>query len=287
LGFFWMKKLEEAQFDPVFDMRCQECYAPIDYGDSFCRKCGASLEALPASLINVAKALAHRLNNALSIVLTNSQLAMGQIADLPDETSRQLQSRLQDIAAAAVDSGMLIHQFQGFLNSLANGSSQEKSSAYADQLVSDLQIPSAHKEPSFGEDTIKAKAQNLARVGHTSILIVDDEERIRHALSYALTLGGHHVITASDGYEALTLLQSRPYDVAFVDLKMPGMNGWDAADAIKKMDPDIVVILMTGWNVRLDDESLDKGPVDAVITKPFDLSEIYDVIAMAIGSGNA
>jgi FixJ family two-component response regulator len=47
------------------------------------------------------------------------------------------------------------------------------------------------------------------------------------------------------------------------------------------------VVLMTGWNVRLDDESLNKGPVDAVITKPFDLSEIYDVIAMAIGSGNA
>lgn len=282
-----MKKLEEAQFDPVFDMRCQECYAPIDYGDSFCRKCGASLEAFPASLINVAKALAHRLNNALSIVLTNSQLAMGQVADLPDETSRQLQSRLQDITAAAVDSGMLVHQFQGFLNSLANGNSQEKSSAYADQLVGDLQVPSAHKERSFSEDTIKGKAQNLARVGHTSILIVDDEERIRHALSYALTLGGHHVITASDGYEALTLLQSRPYDVAFVDLKMPGMNGWDAADAIKQIDPDTMVILMTGWNVRLDDESLKKGPVDAVITKPFDLSEIYDVIAMAIGSGNA
>jgi CheY-like chemotaxis protein len=260
-------------------MRCQECYAPIDYGDSFCRKCGASLEALPASLINVAKALAHRLNNALSIVLTNSQLAMA------DETSRQLQSRLQDMTVAAVDSGMLIHQFQEFLNSLANGNSQEKS--FADQLVSNLQIPSAHKEPSFGEDTIRGKAQNLARVGHTSILIVDDEERIRHALSYALTLGGHHVITASDGYEALALLQSRPYDVAFVDLKMPGMNGWDAADAIKKMDPDIMVVLMTGWNVRLDDESLNKGPVDAVITKPFDLSEIYDVIAMAIGSGNA
>jgi CheY-like chemotaxis protein len=281
LGFFWMKKPEEAQSNPVFDMRCQECYAPIDYGDSFCRKCGASLEAFPASLINVAKALAHRLNNALSIVLTNSQLAMA------DETSRQLQSRLQDITAAAVDSGMLIHQFQEFLNSLANGNSQEKSSAYADQLVSDLQIPSAHKERSFSKDTIKGKAQNLARVGHTSILIVDDEERIRHALSYALTLGGHHVITASDGYEALNLLQSKPYDVAFVDLKMPGMNGWDAADAIKEIDPDIMVILMTGWNVRLDDESLDKGPVDAVITKPFDLSEIYDVIAMAIGSGNA
>ncbi len=267
-------------------MRCQECYAPIDYGDSFCRKCGASLETLPASLINVSKALAHRLNNALSIVLTNSQLALGRIADLPGEASRQLQIRLQDIAAAAVDSGMLIRQFQGFLNSLANGSSQEKSSAYADQLVSDLQVPSTHKEPSFGEDTMKGKAQDPARVGHISILIVDDEERIRHALSYALTLGGHHVITASDGQEALTLLQSKPYDVAFVDLKMPGMNGWDTADAIKEMDPDIMVVLMTGWNVRVDDESLDKGPVDAVITKPFDLSEIYDVIAMAMGSGN-
>jgi len=279
--------LRKLSLKAISEMRCQECYAPIEYGDSFCRKCGASLEPFPASLISVAKALAHRLNNALSIVLTNSQLAMGRIADLPDETSRQLQSRLQDISAAAVDSGMLIHQFQEFLNSLANGNLQEKSSAYADQLVSDLQIPSAHKEQPSSKNNAKVKAQNLARVGNTSILIVDDEERIRHALSYALTLVGHHVITASGGYEALTLLQSRPYDVAFVDLKMPGMNGWDVAGAIKEIDPDIMVVLMTGWNVRLDDESLDKGPIDAVITKPFDLSEIYDVIAVAIDSGNA
>ena len=86
--------------------------------------------------------------------------------------------------------------------------------------------------------------------------------------------------------ETLDLLQSASYDIAFVDLKMPGMNGWEVAKAIKRIDPNTMVILMTGWRVQVDNKRLKESYVDAVIAKPFELSEISDLIATAIGTDN-
>ena len=226
-------------------------------------------------MISVAEAVAHRINNVLSIVLTNSQIATRRIADLPQEMREELKDCLQDIAVAADGGGRVIGQFQRFLDSIVNGYSQEENSAYVDQMVSNLQIPAVAETRTYYADM---RSEKPTLVGHVSILIVDDEEKIRHALSYALTLAGHHVITASDGQEALTLFQSGSYDIAFVDLKMPGMNGWEVTSAIKQIDPDTMVVLMTGWSVRLDDERLSKNNVDAMITKPFELSQINDLI---------
>lgn len=268
---------------------CGQCGSVVADGDLFCRRCGASLKHLGSpgtrtegTLISVAQAVAHRLNNALSIVLTNSQLVMHQVANpsVPLETREKLQDRLQDIAVAAANSGEVIHQFQRLLDSLANGCSQVPCSP-EDQTTGKPESQTTGKPVlALGDPRSGFPAFTLC-VGHISILIVDDEEKIRHALSYALTLAGYHVITASDGQEALALFQSRSYDFAFVDLKMPGMDGWEVARTIKRMDPDTMVVLMTGWRVRLDDERLKESHIDAVITKPFKLSEMSDLIAAA------
>ena len=65
---------------------CSKCGGEIADGDLFCRKCGSPLSSCQSHsdevLIDVAKSVAHRLNNALSIVLTNSQLSMKQVAQL-------------------------------------------------------------------------------------------------------------------------------------------------------------------------------------------------------------
>jgi len=115
-----------------------------------------------------------------------------------------------------------------------------------------------------------------------SILIVDDEDRIRYAMSYALTLGGHSVITASNGQEALESIKSRYYDIAFVDLILPDMDGWEIVNSIRQMSPNTTIVLMTGWNVRLDDEKLKEANLDTVLTKPFQLSDVADLIKSAL-----
>lgn len=258
---------------------CQQCESEVADGDSFCQKCGVSLErsqSVPdGDLINVAAVVAHRINNALSIILTNSQAAARQIADLPNATRKELQKCLHDIAVTADGGGNVIKQFQKILGSIPNEHSQEENSASADLLVNDLRLPAVSEQRDYHTDV---KGEKPTRIGNVSILIVDDEEKIRHALSYALTLGGHHVITASDGPEALELFRDGSYDIAFVDLKMPRMNGWEVTRAIKEIDPDAMVVLMTGWSVRLDDERLSENHVDAVLAKPFELSQINDLI---------
>ena len=271
---------------------CSRCNSDVDVSDLFCRKCGAFLkQSQPIqeeTLTNVAKAVAHRLNNALSIILTNSQIVAAQIAGRLGNSEKEIQGYLQDIAGTAANSGGVIHQFQKFLNSLSEGYSQERDSAYAAQITGSLQIPSAPKPQIVDMDLQGKNARTTpSRVGNISVIIIDDEEMIRHALSYALTLGGHHVITASEGQEALTRFQSESYDIAFVDLKMPGMDGWELAGIIKQIAPDTIVVLMTGWSVQLDDADLKESHVDAVIAKPFELSEVNDLISSTLGSDDA
>ena len=263
---------------------CHQCGVIVGDSHLFCHKCGASLnhfQPIPMeALLKAAEAVAHRINNALSIVLTNSQLATRRITDLSRNTSEELQQYLQDIAEAADGGGSVIRQFQAFLDSIMDGYSQEENSPNVNQLVSNLRVPSNLELPA---PHVTLESKETTRVGHVSILIVDDEEKIRHALSYALTLGGHHVITASDGQEALALVQDGLYDVAFVDLKMQGMDGWEVSSAIKNLNPDTIVVLMTGWSIRANDERLKENHIDAIITKPFELSQINDMVT-AVGN---
>jgi len=211
----------------------------------------------------------------LSIVLTNSQLALQQASSLPGDTGSKLQKLFQDMAITADSAGKLIHQFQKFVDSIEGECSQEENPAQIADGLREL----LRSEPQVLDIQLEEKDSTaVSPIGPVSILIVDDEEKIRHALSYALTLSGHHVITASDGEEALDLLQSGFYNVAFVDLKMPGMDGWELAGSINLMSPITMIVLMTGWNVRLDDERLRKSHIDAVLAKPFQLSEVSNLI---------
>ncbi len=283
---------------------CSQCGNVVADGAAFCSRCGASLkdsQSVPeGTVIDAAKTIAHRVNNALSIMLTSSQLAIRQMVNLPEETRGKLQNYLQDVAAAAVESGAVMHQFQKFLNRVTGEYSQEEDSAYKDfmSFVESVQTngvhslsrkPGGRQIPSSPTPRIldaSLKGKNILaepeRVRQISILIVDDEDKIRHALSYALTLGGHHVITASDGEEALTLFENGSYDIVFVDLKMPGMDGWVVARSVKQSEPNTKVVLMTGLRVELSDEKLKERHIDAVITKPFELSEIGELIAVVV-----
>jgi len=78
------------------------------------------------------------------------------------------------------------------------------------------------------------------------ILLVDDEERFRANLAKLLTAQGLTVAAAAGGREALELLQAEPYDVALVDLRMPGMDGLETLAQMKKSAPGLEVIMLTG-----------------------------------------
>ena len=78
------------------------------------------------------------------------------------------------------------------------------------------------------------------------VLFVDDESAIRDVMKIELPRMGHDVVMCEDGYAALKALEKQPFDVAIVDLRMPGLSGWDVIDHIKKVSPETEVIISTG-----------------------------------------
>ncbi len=79
-----------------------------------------------------------------------------------------------------------------------------------------------------------------------TILIVDDEQDIREVLSLALSDMGHTVLAAAEGEEALRLFRAERPPIVVTDIKMPGMDGIDLLQHLKREDPETEVIMITG-----------------------------------------
>lgn len=110
------------------------------------------------------------------------------------------------------------------------------------------------------------------------ILVADDEESMRWVLSKAFQRKGCDVDVASDGQQALGLIRINSYDLAILDIKMPGMNGLDLLDKIREMKTDLLVVIMTAEaSMKNAVEAMKRGAYD-YITKPFDLDVIDAII---------
>ncbi|MBW2029801.1 MAG: sigma-54-dependent Fis family transcriptional regulator [Deltaproteobacteria bacterium] len=102
-----------------------------------------------------------------------------------------------------------------------------------------------------------------------SIMIVDDEMIVRESLVQWFKKYGHGVDSASSGLEALEKLEKHPFEVLFVDIKMPGMNGIELLEKVKKDYPDTVVIIITAYgSIGSAVDAMKKGASDYLL-KPF------------------
>jgi DNA-binding NtrC family response regulator len=89
---------------------------------------------------------------------------------------------------------------------------------------------------------------------------------------------GHNVVMVENGYQAIEAVKKTVFDVIFIDIKMPGINGVQTFREIKKIDPKAVVIMMTAYSVEdLLKEALEEGAY-ATIYKPFDVDKIITII---------
>ena len=111
------------------------------------------------------------------------------------------------------------------------------------------------------------------------VLVVDDEEAVLNVLSQMLS--EHWVDVAETGEAGLKHLREDEYDVVIVDLAMPGMNGWQVAEATRELDPNIGIVLCTGWDMEIERSRLEGSPVDLVLLKPFGKDQVLDMIVQA------
>jgi CheY-like chemotaxis protein/CBS domain-containing protein len=118
-------------------------------------------------------------------------------------------------------------------------------------------------------------------MGHKiKVLMVDDEEKFRSTTKKILQRKGFDTVLAASGEEAIGKLDEHP-DVVILDIKMPGMDGHQALEEIKKRSPDIPVIMLTGHGALPSaKEALDKGAFD-YLAKPCDINMLSDKIEEA------
>jgi DNA-binding response OmpR family regulator len=111
-----------------------------------------------------------------------------------------------------------------------------------------------------------------------TILVIDDDERVRTLLRNILLFGGYRVIEASDGESGMRHLEEGGFDMVLTDLGMPGMNGWEVTKLIKTRIPQLPVALITGWGTNLDEKKIKESGVDWIIGKPFQVNEILEAV---------
>jgi two-component system response regulator PilR (NtrC family) len=115
-----------------------------------------------------------------------------------------------------------------------------------------------------------------------AILVIDDEEIMREILETLLTRAGYTVRLAASGEEGLELARTQPFDAAFVDIMMPGINGIETLDELKRLDEDLAVIIITAYaSVESAISAMKSGAFD-YITKPFKNEEVLVVVRNAL-----
>lgn len=110
--------------------------------------------------------------------------------------------------------------------------------------------------------------------------MVDDDRDFAESLADVLRLEGHEVATAYTGEDAISRFREESFDLAFIDVRLPGLNGVQSFREIRRLRPSAQVYMMTGYSVQqLLDEALALG-ARGVLSKPLDI----DVVLKAVDS---
>ena len=114
--------------------------------------------------------------------------------------------------------------------------------------------------------------------GKTLILVVDDQFGDRETLKKILEDKGYRVATAKDGAEAIEMVKSQHYDIVFLDVRLPDMNGVQVFEQVKEIDPQATVIMMTGYT---EEDLLKRAVNEGVYTcihKPFEMEKLVALV---------
>ena len=112
------------------------------------------------------------------------------------------------------------------------------------------------------------------------ILIVDDEETLTFSLYQAFIKAPYdcEVVTASSGEEAIEKLESGNFDLVITDIAMPGIDGLELLSIIKSKTPETKVVIITAYGTDEREEKAYKIGADKYIEKPFDISELRNLV---------
>ena len=114
------------------------------------------------------------------------------------------------------------------------------------------------------------------------ILIVDDEENVRYSFKKFFRDGHTTISEAKNGNEAISLLKKETFDLVLMDIEMPGLSGLEAIQHVKKMHPNLPVIIMTAFGTTERVIAAMKYGAFEYIEKPFDLDRLKEIVKEAL-----
>ena len=120
--------------------------------------------------------------------------------------------------------------------------------------------------------------------GVVRVLVIDDDADIRRLLCDILTSAGHLVADVSNGAEGIEIFKKEAFDLVLTDLEMPEMSGWEVARSIKNHNPDVTIVLITGWGETIDSTRLRESGISTIVNKPFRMDQIIN-LARAVQAG--
>ncbi|MGE3276422.1 MAG: response regulator [Vicinamibacterales bacterium] len=203
------------------------------------------------------RTLIHDLNNALTTILGHAEWLVGEDAD-----PATLRKDLEAIRQSAHHAARLARELRTW--------------------VREAGVAGASVEPELQAAPIPFRAMGLRIVEPPAvprsarrILLVDDQEDVRQSVADMLSALGHEVTTASTGQEALASLAENAVDLVFTDFSMPDMDGLALAEAARRVNPEVPVVLLTGWGTELEETH---EQVRLVLSKPVTLGTLRDAV---------
>src|ERR1700722_16826321 len=129
---------------------------------------------------------------------------------------------------------------------------------------------------------------NLAAAGMPArILVIDDESSIRESLEVLLSLEGYTVSMAVDGEEGLHMIETESFDLALLDLALPGQSGMELLPQIKERQPELPVIMITAYGTVDNVVEAVRAGAENFVQKPWDNEKLLADIRSAVARHKA
>lgn len=115
------------------------------------------------------------------------------------------------------------------------------------------------------------------------VLVIDDKKVIGDLFDFTLGYSGHEITVVDNALDAINAIRKQDFDVAFLDIVMPGKDGVEILQEIRTISPNLPIIMMSGYSV--EDKRSQATALGAVtcLKKPFEMEDVKKAIKTAIG----
>lgn len=196
------------------------------------------------------------MNNVLAAILGNAQLLQNKLTSGELPYNSNLSEFLKIIEQSVVDGSQLMSRLQdaysattGVVSAVVSDNSSDFDTAVTERLSKKLKV-----------------------------LAIDDQRIILDLLSSMFSNLGHSTEVAETGMEGIAKFNQNAFDLVITDLGLLDISGFEVSQKIKEQNPEVPIVMITGWGANFDQEQLKKAGVDYILAKPFKLEQLTEVV---------